>query len=329
MVPGRTEASFVSVLLTQRLVESDVAALTAGEYWALAAALGQLDALLGRPEASLVADFGLDRDLVARVVRRLDQATQVAFALDAAEQSGVRVLTAVDRDYPPVLRTRLAKAAPPLLYTVGDAVLLRGGGLAVVGSASVRAGAEGATVAAHAAEEAVARDTTVISGGGAGVAQIVMEAAAAASGVQAAVLAGGLGRAVHDPGVRRAVTDGVLCLCTPYAPAAPVTPAQALARHEVIRALATATLVIAAHAGMGITWEAIAGAIDAGDSPVLVWMGRGCGAGNEALVARGGRPIESLGGLFPLPDRVATAPPASHAGPVEVLDRPEQLRFDL
>ncbi len=143
---------------------------------------------------------GVDAGLAARVVARLDAAAAVAFALDELEQSGLRVLASVDAGYPPALVERLGPRAPPLLHVAGDPSLL---GRAQVVSAD--------------AADGVATD-----------------------GPAVVVVAGSLRRVVARPEVRRAITSGRLCVCSPYAPSVRETELTRRGRDTVIQALSAA-----------------------------------------------------------------------------------------
>jgi len=295
---ARSETSLVAALLTQRLIDGVAEPLKASEYWKLVAQLDDLKELLGRSADELAVDLGIDAGTADRVARRLDQVTQVAFALDEAEQGGLRVVTSVDDEYPSVLAERLAAAAPPLLYVVGDTDLLHGGGLGVVGSRDVSP--EAAEVAKDAGRLATAHGAAVLSGAAKGVDRLAMTAAVDAGGRAVGVLAESLTRMARDPDTRRAVTDGSLCLVTPYKPSAGFSVALAMARNKLVYALSTATLVVTTDHDKGGTWAGAVESIAQRYAPVLVWTGAGAGKGNRPLVERGGAAVDDLAGLFPL-----------------------------
>ena len=310
---ARSDSSMVAVLLTQRLVDGSAEPLKASEFWALVDRVGDLKMLVGLGVDALAGDVGLGRELAVRVAALLDAATQVAFAVDDAEQAGLRVVAAVDDDYPARLVEALGSAAPPVLYAAGDLELLRRGGLAVVGSGE--GSPEAGEVAREAGTRAAAAGVPVVSGGSRGVDQVAMSAAIEGGGVAVGVLAEPLTRTVRDPALRRAITAGSLCLFTPYKPSAAFSVAAALGRNKLIYALSTAALVVTSDREGGGTW---AGAVEAlARMPVLVWMGRGAGAGNAALVERGGIAVDGLDTLFPL-DAHAARP-----------NRAEQLSLEL
>jgi predicted Rossmann fold nucleotide-binding protein DprA/Smf involved in DNA uptake len=296
----RSDSSLAAVLLTQRLVDAPADPLKSTEYWSLLDAVPDVASLLGR-DADDIAAAGIEQSFAERVARRFDASTALAFALDELEQSGLRVVVSLDDDYPDVLRQKLGKSAPPLLYTAGVAALLSGDLLGIVGSRDVSD--DGATAARAAAREAVRHGLGIVSGGAKGVDRLAMEEALAAGGTAVGVLADSLIRTTRDPEVRRAITDGELCLCSPYKPTAPFTVANAMGRNKVIYALSQATFVVASDLEQGGTWAGATEALKRSIAPVLVWTGDGVGPGNEQLVDLGAIPIGSIDDLLPLAQR--------------------------
>jgi predicted Rossmann fold nucleotide-binding protein DprA/Smf involved in DNA uptake len=303
----RPDSSLAALLLTQRLVDTDAAPLKASEYWKLLEVVGDPGRLLGLDARRITADLGVPDDLAERIERRLAAATAFAFALDEAEQSGLRVLASVDDDYPVVLKDRLGSSAPPVLTTAGDVGLLTRDLLGVVGSRHMSDAA--AAVAGEASSAAVAAGWGVISGGAKGVDRLAMDAALHGDGVAVGVLADSLVRVTRDAQIRRAVTDGRLCLCTPYKPTAGFTVANAMGRNKVIYALSRATLVVASDHDHGGTWAGAVESLKRGIAPVLVWTGEGAGPGNPGLVERGAHGISDVDRIVGQASAVAPAPP--------------------
>jgi predicted Rossmann fold nucleotide-binding protein DprA/Smf involved in DNA uptake len=319
VTPTRSDTSLASLLLTQRLVDAGENPLKASEYWAVIDAVGDPARLLGLDTDEVASVAGIDKALSERIARLLDAATSFAFALDEAEQSGVRVLSARDDDYPSVLRERLGRGAPPLLYLVGDPSLLTADLLGVVGSRSLDP--EGEDVPRQAAAAAVEHGHGVVSGGAKGVDRLAMLAALEAGGVAVGVLADSLTRTTRDAEVRRAVSEGSLCLCTPYNPPAGFSVANAMGRNKLIYALSRATVVVAADFDKGGTWAGAVEALRRRTTPVLVWTGPGAGVGNPRLVERGAVELTRIEELFPLPGVDGSAQPTE--------PKPEQLTLDV
>lgn len=297
----RSDTSLAALLLTQRLVDTDAAPLKASEYWSVLDRVPDPSELLGLNASAVASRADVTPAVAERIVTLLGSATSFAVALDDNEQSGMRVLASVDDDYPARLLERLGRAAPPLLYVVGDTGLLSHDLLGIVGSRDVEAA--GADVAKGAAATAVRHGLGIVSGGAKGVDRLSMGAALEADGVVVGVLADSLVRATRDPDVRRAIADGHVCFCTPYKPTAGFSVANAMGRNKVIYALSTATLVVASDLDKGGTWAGAVESLKQAIAPVLVWAGDGGGPGNPRLVELGGTRVDDIDGLFPLPDR--------------------------
>lgn len=298
----RPDTSLAALLLTQRLVDVDAAPLKASEYWSVLDRVPDPAELLGMDAATITSRADVTAALAERIATLLGAATSFAVALDHQEQSGLRVLSSVDDPYPHRLVERLGRAAPPLLYAVGDTALLERDLLGIVGSRDVDV--PGAEVAKTAAAAAVRHGLGIVSGGAKGVDRLSMGAALEADGVVVGVLADSLVRATRDPDVRRAIADGQVSFCTPYKPTAGFSVASAMGRNKLIYALSAATFVVAADLDKGGTWAGAVEALKQRIAPVLVWTGDGGGPGNARLVELGGTPVDDVDALFPLPDRV-------------------------
>ena len=294
----RSDTSLAALLLTQRLVEAAGKPLTPKEYWRVVKQVHDPAALLGRDPADLRTD-GISGALADRVVGLLGAGDAFARALGEAEQSGLRVLSSFDHDYPTALMQRLGDAAPPLLHAVGEVRLLTSQLVGIVGSRNVAD--TGATLAQEAAAISLEHGCGVVSGGAKGVDRLAMGAAIQAGGHAVGVLADSLQKALRDEEVRDAVAGGRLCLCTPFKPTAGFSVANAMGRNKIIYALSRATLVVAADADKGGSWAGAVEALRRGTAPVIAWVGDGAGDGNAMLVARGATPLYSVRDLFPLP----------------------------
>ena len=71
---------------------------------------------------------------IERINGLISRGARVAFELDRLEKRGIKVVTLVDSDYPVLLRRKLKKKTPPLLFYAGNLELAKKIGIAVVGS---------------------------------------------------------------------------------------------------------------------------------------------------------------------------------------------------
>ena len=211
---------------------------------------------------------------------------QLGFAVEKWNQSGLWVICRSDPDYPARLKAHLKEKAPPILYGAGERALLRGGGLAIVGSRNVdEAGQEFTNdVAAWCARGGM----PVVSGGARGVDRIAMGAALNAGGIVVGVLAESLLRRSVARDARQALSDGRLLLISPYHPEARFTVGTAMGRNKLIYAMADYGLVVSAEHGKGGTWEGAEEELKRKPRrPVFVRLSGSVPPGNEKLLQLG------------------------------------------
>lgn len=303
---SRSDSSLAALLLAQRLVDGPVPALKAREYWSLLEIVPDPAVLLGLDASAVAARAGVSPELATRVAQLFDAAPALAVELEHLELKGVQVVASVDDGYPRRFVDRLGSGAPPLLYVVGDLALTEGTLLGIVGSRDVSE--SGAETTRQAARQAALNQVGVISGGAKGVDRLAMLAALDASTPVVGVLADSLDRVTRETDVRRAITDGALCLCTPYKPSAGFSVANAMGRNKLIYALSAATFVVAAETEQGGTWAGAVEALRQRSAPVVAWMGEGSPLGNRELVKKGATALGTMDRLFPLPRWPDTGP---------------------
>jgi DNA processing protein len=287
----RGDSSLAALLLTQRLVDSPAEPFRAREYWALLSVIPDPGALLGVPVDDLTDGLDDTEALATRIALRFDAATSLAFELERLEQTGIRVVTSLDDEYPARFRNRLGPGAPPVLHVVGP-LDVDGPSLGIVGLREVSP--EGAEAARAAATEATTGEWPVISGGSPGVDRVAMDAALEHDGRVVAFPADSLLRAVREPEARVAIGRGDLCFATPYPPAEPYSVVNARGRNRLIYAAADLTFVVAADGDADTTYAGAAEALERGYGDVAVWTGPGGGPTNQELIELGGRPIDDL-----------------------------------
>ena len=104
---------------------------------------------------------------IERIKKLVSRGGAVAFEIDDMSNKGIEVITLFDADYPVLLKRKLKRKAPPILFYAGDIDLANKIGVAVVGSRDVdQAGIEFTReLVSRAAEEKL----VIYSGGAKGV----------------------------------------------------------------------------------------------------------------------------------------------------------------
>ncbi|MEI6516626.1 MAG: DNA-processing protein DprA, partial [bacterium] len=217
--------------------------------WLLGKNLRPSDLLSAEHIPSVAAESGLPEQRLNGLLKR---GVKLGFAVEKWNQSGIWVICRSDPDYPVRYKIHLKEKAPPILFGAGERELLKGGGLAIVGSRDVDA--EGESFARKVAERCAHGEIPVVSGGARGVDQIAMASALEAGGVVIGVLADTLLRRSVSREVRYALSDRRLLLLSPYHPEAGFNVGTAMGRNKLIYALADYGLVVSAEHKKGGTW---------------------------------------------------------------------------
>lgn len=266
--------------------------LSAGEYGRLAVRLRELR----RQPADLLAEEIDDvlRDCEAlveaeRIRRLVGRGFLLSQAVERWRSRAIWVVSRADAAYPRRLKARLNGAAPPVLYGCGEAGLLDGGGLAVVGSRDV--GPELISYTESVGQLAARTNKTVVSGGARGVDQAAMRGAVQGGGKAVGMLADSLEQAVVHREYRDAILERRLTLVSPFDPSAGFNAGHAMQRNKLIYALADAALVVNSDVNKGGTW---AGALEQLEKlrfvKIYVRSTGELGRGIEALQRHGASP---------------------------------------
>lgn len=225
-----------------------------------------------------------------------------------------------------MLRKKLNRRAPVLLYGFGNPILLQQGGLAIVGS---RHASDSLLEVTRRLANGCAREGwTVISGGAKGVDRAAMLGALEEGGTCVGVLAADLARIAASPSLRDYLLGDKLCLISPYHPKSGFTVGNAMGRNKVIYALAEFALVMACEEGRGGTWAGAVENLQHRWTPFFVYTGGESPTANNTLVQMGAHPfIPSSEGTLreQLQASLQSSPAGQLALPLPTLQKPSCL----
>ena len=194
----------------------------------------------------LAAALGLEHAAAQRIVELLSRGGQLALELERLASRGIWLLTRADDEYPALLKKRLRKTAPPLLFGAGRAELLTQRAVAVIGSRD--ADQDSLDFATTAGRRLAAAGLSVVSGAAQGIDSAAMLGAVDAEGAAVGVVAEALERAVRRQDLRPHLADGTVVLVSAYHPGARFTVGQAMGRNRLIYCLAEAAIVVTSEA---------------------------------------------------------------------------------
>ena len=226
-----------------------------------------------------LARLGTQVPLALEQVRRRDPRTIARSLERATERAGGRVVTGLDEEYPPALRT--LDPRPPTLFVVGPATIFRRRAVAIVGTR--RASGYGMSVATEAADDLSRAGVVVVSGLALGIDGAAHRASVAADKPGIAVLPSPIDR-VYPPRHRTLARDLLRsggALVSEIAIGAPIGRPDFARRNRIIAGLAEAVIVIEAPDRSGALLTAAA-AIAIGrelyavPGPIDAMASRGC-----------------------------------------------------
>jgi len=302
--------------------------MTPQRLWPALRDHGSVESLLSSDEERLSQFFG-SREL-ARAVLQGPQTPALRWAADV-ERSGIRIVTAFDAEYPPLLSEI---ADPPLLlFALGRLERLRLPAIAVVGSRD--ASRYGRDAASRLGQELSAVGVAVVSGFARGVDGAAHEAALEGPGGTVAVL--GCGLDVDYPREHRRLKERLAAeglLLSEYAPGSEPRPQNFPIRNRIIAGLSSGVVVVEASRRSGSLITARLAADFGRDVfavPGSIFSETSAGTHallrDGAILCRGTEDV--LSELFPsigLPQRASAAP---STGPLDLSPEARRLREAL
>lgn len=269
---------------------------------------------------SLLAEWMDPSVTLPRIESLLNRGSALGLALERWQRAGLWVITRADADYPERLKQRLRSDSPPVLFGCGDRILLKNGGLAVVGSRD--ANENDLVFTEYLGGQAAEQGYAIVSGGARGVDQRAMFAALQNEGKAVGVLADSLLRSATSAKYRNSLLSGNLVLVSPNNPELGFDVAKAMSRNRYIYCLADAAIVISSKPGKGGTWNGALEGVKQGWVPVWVKPSSYTASGNSDLVAHGAHwlpeTLDSIASLLTSP--AAASPNGTPPVPASLFD---------
>lgn len=213
----------------------------------------------------------------------------IALEMDDLCRKGIEIVTLFDADYPPLLKRRLKKKTPPVLFYAGDITLAKKIGIAIVGSRDVDGA--GMEFAQRIAEKAAKEKLVLFSGGAKGVDTISETAAINNGGAAVAYIADSLLARIKRQDAINSIMNRQLLLITDMKPDTGFSAARAMNRNKYIYSSAYGAFVVSSSYNKGGTWAGAIEALRNGWGKILVWN-HSQYDGNNKLIEKGAFPYE-------------------------------------
>lgn len=233
-------------------------------------------------------NMGYDQKFIERVNKLVDRGAAVSFELQEYEKKGINVVTEINRDYPIMLKRKLKKKKPPILFYGGDLALANKVGIGVVGSRKVST--EGFDFTKELVLKASKEKLIIYSGGAKGVDTTSETVALNAGGAVVSYIADSLVSKIKKPAVVSNIAKGAMLLLSDQKPDAGFSAARAMNRNKFIYASAYGTFVVESDYNKGGTWT---GATEAMKNRWgRVFVNENSLEGNRELIELGGMPYQ-------------------------------------
>lgn len=240
-------------------------------------------------DISFLRKMGYSGIEIDRIKELVSRGGSVAFELDDFEKKGIGVATLFDKDYPVLLKRKLKRKTPPVLFYAGNIELAKKIGIAVVGARNVdEAGME---FTRKLAEKAAKERLVIYSGGAKGVDSISEKTAIAAGGAVVSFIADSLLAKIKKSDILNDIERGKILLLSDVKPDVGFSAARAMNRNKYIYAASYGTFVVASDYNKGGTWTGAVEALRNHWAKVLVWESDAY-AGNSKLIEKGAIPYD-------------------------------------
>lgn len=238
-------------------------------------------------DQNFLKDIGYSPEYIERIKRLIYRGGTVAFALEELEKKGIGIVTQFDTDYPILIKRKLKRKAPPILFYSGDIGLAKKIGIGVVGSRNVDE--EGIRFTQKLVEKAAREHLIIYSGGAKGIDTVSEKAALEYGSAAVSFVADSLLSKIRKKDILDAVINKKHLLLSDVKPDAGFSAARAMNRNKHIYASSYGTFVAASDYNTGGTWAGATEALKNRWTKVFVWQNERY-EGNRKLIEKGAVP---------------------------------------
>lgn len=248
---------------------------------------GKQPGIVLHEDTNILKETGYSQEFIERIKKLLFRGGTVAFALDELAKKGIDTITLFDSDYPILMKRKLKRKAPPILYYSGDISLAKKIGIGIVGSRNIDE--DGIRFTQKLVEKAASERLIIYSGGAKGIDSISEKSAVEFGSASVSFIADSLLSKITKKEILDAIIGGKQLLLSDVKPDAGFSAARAMNRNKYIYASSYGTFVVASDYNKGGTWAGATEALKKEWTKVLVWNHKEYD-GNRKLMEKGAIP---------------------------------------
>lgn len=246
-------------------------------------------AVILKRDSGILNELNYNEKETERIEKLVSRGGAVALELDNLSSRGIEAVTLFDADYPVLLKRKLKRKTPPVLFYAGDINLAKKIGIAVVGSRNVNQ--EGMDFTRELVRRASEERLVVYSGGAKGVDSISESTAIQYGSAVVSFIADSLIAKIKKKEIIDYIMQGKLLLISDVKPDAGFSAVRAMNRNKYIYAAAYGAFVISSDYNKGGTWSGAVENLKNEWTKEFVWNHEAYG-GNIKLIEKGGIPYE-------------------------------------
>ena len=250
---------------------------------------GQQPSVVMEQDQNFLKETGCSEEYIERIKWLMFRGGTIAFKLDDLEGKGIDIVTQFDSDYPVLMRRKLKKKAPPVLFYFGDIGLAKKIGIGVAGSRNVDE--EGIQFTQKLVEKVAAERLVVYSGGAKGVDATAEKIAVESGSAAVSFVAESMISKIRKKDVLDSIISKKRLLLSDVRPDVGFSAARAMNRNKYIYTSSYGTFVVASDYNKGGTWAGATEAMKNEWTKVLVWDHKEY-EGNNKLIEKGAVPYE-------------------------------------
>lgn len=239
-------------------------------------------------------DFDLSSSELSLFLDASKDLSNYAFMVEDLLEQGYKITPITSEDYSPTLKKNLGRSyAPPVIYTKGNAQIMKEKSIAIVGSRN--ANSQSLEFTDNIAKRASEEYKVVVSGFAKGVDKQALDSAIKYKGQSIIVLPQGI--TTFQSGFKKyykQIIDGNVLVLSTFYPKAPWSVPLAMARNPIIYGLAS-EIYVAESSKTGGTWSGVIDGLRKNRTIYIRKPNPGENNANGKLISKGGKPVDHNG----------------------------------
>ncbi len=239
--------------------------------------------LLDMSSVQLKKDLSLNEDETLRIQSLLARSGQLGLAITDLSNQGINIITRSDTDYPVILKKKLKKYSPAVIYYAGNLNLIKQKSISVVGSRNIDDKALDFTV--KLVKKCCNEGFCVVSGGARGVDTVAENTAINENCNAITFVADSMSKKIKNIDVRQSIMNNKRLIMSAVHPDAGFKSFNAMDRNKYIYTLSNYAIVVSSDFNKGGTWAGAKENLKNNWVPLFVRSDINVPEGNKKLLA--------------------------------------------